>query len=424
MLFSVNCACLLLNFCVHMVKKKVVNDPVYGFITLSGELIFKLIEHPFFQRLRRIKQLGLAEYVYPGALHTRFHHAIGAMHLMTETIENLQQKGVKISEDEKIAVQAAILLHDIGHGPFSHSLEHALFNGINHEHISFKIMQLLNDELNGALDLCMKIYAGKYERKFLHELVSSQLDIDRLDYINRDSFFTGVSEGTIGAERIIKMLHVVDEELVVEEKGIYSVENFLNARRLMYWQVYFHKTAIAAESTLLQILKRAKKLIHKDKLLFMPENLRFFMENEVTSAVLESQAQTIAQFTLLDDYDLWFCIKQWANHEDRILSQLCLNLLNRTLPKVLIAEKEWDEGLVAEKKAKTALAFDISEKHAKYFCNTGQISNSAYLKKGKSIKILTKSGEIKNIDEASDLPNIKALSRAVKKFYFYFPKNF
>jgi HD superfamily phosphohydrolase len=403
-------------------KKKVVNDPVYGFITISGDLLFKLIEHPYFQRLRRIKQLGLAEYVYPGALHTRFHHAIGSLHLMTETLENLKQKGIEITQEETFAAQAAILLHDIGHGPFSHSLENVLFVNLNHEHISLMIMEMLASEFKGELDLSLTIFSGKYKKKFLCELVSSQLDIDRLDYINRDSFFTGVSEGTIGSDRIIKMFTVVDNELVVEEKAIYSVENFLNTRRLMYWQVYFHKTAIAAEVTLIQMLRRAKKLVKENKNLFLSDALRYFMDKEITLDLLKNDFIGIENFLRLDDYDLWFCIKQWAHGEDKILATLAKNLLNRNLPKVILTDKQWDEEHVLEMKSKTAGYYGISLKDASYFCNTGLISNSAYLKKGNSIKILTKKGEIKNIDEASDLPNIKALSKVVKKHYFCFPK--
>lgn len=407
-----------------MNKRKIINDPVYGFITIRSELIFDIINHPYFQRLRRIKQMGLAELVYPGAHHTRFHHALGAMHLMSITLDNLRTKGVEITDDEYEGALAAILLHDIGHGPFSHALEFSLLEDVPHEHLSRMIMSRLNQEFDGALSKALDIFNGTCEKAFLHQLVSSQLDIDRLDYLRRDSFFSGVSEGTIGADRIIKMLDVKDGQLVVEEKGIYSIENFLSARRLMYWQVYLHKAGVSAEKMLISIINRAKKITRKGSAeLFMSEGLRYFFENEIGIEHFAEDPKTLSYFLELDDYDLWGAIKIWAKHEDEILSKLCQMLLNRELFRIQFSA----EPITKEEKETIqegiAKAYGIKSKDVKYFFSTGQVTNNAYLSNDKKIMIVSKNGEVRDVVEAADLPNIKAMSKIVRKYYRCWPKD-
>lgn len=327
-------------------KRKIFNDPVYGFVTIHSDLVYDLIEHPFFQRLRRIKQLGMAEFVYPGALHTRFHHALGAMHLMHEALLVLQSKGNLITEDEFEAAQIAILLHDIGHGPFSHALEYTILRNINHEDISSLLMEKLNTQFGGRLSLAIDMFKGTYERDFFHQLISSQLDMDRLDYLTRDCFFTGVAEGTIGVERIIKMLNVVNNQLVVEEKGLLSVENFLNARRLMYWQVYLHKTAICAETMLIQIISRARELIHQGEDVFAGQALKVFLKENISLKEFQNNDKYLQSFTLLDDYDIWACVKNWQFHSDKILSTICKDLLNRNLFKIKISNQPIEQTLI------------------------------------------------------------------------------
>lgn len=398
-------------------KKKVINDPVYGFIKLQGDLIFEVIEHPFFQRLRRIKQLGIADYVYPGALHTRFHHALGASHLMKITLDSLREKGHDITELEYESTILAILLHDIGHGPLSHALEYTLLSGVKHERISSLLIHRLNEELNGRLSTTIQIFEGSYHKNFLHQLVSSQLDIDRLDYLNRDSFFTGVTEGTVGAERIIKMFDVVGNQLVVEEKGIYSVENFLNSRRLMYWQVYFHKTSISVEAIIIQAIKRAKELLSAGYQIYLTKALEPFFKREITEQCFIEEPTLLEAFTKLDDNDIWACIKDWQYSGDRVLNLLSNALLDRRLFKTIIFSEAPDQsqqdGLRGDIESK--LGFGPAE--SKYLCVSGVISNEAYVSTKNNIMILNKNGSLQDIADASDLPNIKSLSKIVKKYY-------
>ncbi len=400
-----------------MNKKKIINDPVHGFISIPSELIFDLIQHPFFQRLRRIRQLGLSDFIYPGALHTRFHHALGAMHLMSLALDTLRQKGFEISDQELEAAQIAILLHDIGHGPFSHTLEFILLKDIHHEDLSQLIMQELNQLFGGRLQMAVDIFTDKYPRRFLHQLVSSQLDMDRMDYLLRDSFFTGVVEGKIGADRIIKMLTLKNEELLVEEKGIYSIENFLTARRLMYWQVYLHKTNIAAEQMLIQLLRRAKNLRLKGKKLFLSEGLEKLIDSSPSLDDFKKNSEYLYAYLSLDDYDIWACIKSWQKHPDFILSTLSKMILERRLFKLYLSAEPIDKQEIIDKKEKIIAHYGIKPKHSRYFLMNGTTSNEAYLAKGDKINILTKKGEVKDIAQASDLPNIKALRKIVKKYY-------
>lgn len=398
-------------------KRKIINDPVHGFISIQSELIYDLINHPYFQRLRRIKQLGMAEFVYPGALHTRFHHALGAMHLMEVALNTIKQKGTVITDEEWEAAQIAILLHDIGHGPMSHALEATILNGIAHEKISLMFMMELNQIFKGKLDLAVQIFSDTYHRRFFHQLVASQLDIDRLDYLQRDCFFTGVSEGIIGGDRILKMLTVHEDKLTVEEKGIYSIENFLTARRLMYWQVYFHKTNISADRMLIQIIKRAKYLARKNNEIPSTSNLAFFLTQKATLQDFYEHPEYLQAFATLDDYDIWGAIKMWVNHKDKVLSTLSRNLLNRHLFKVKITEEKVSKNFLKEKEEKILKKLNLKQKDVKYFLLNGVISNEAYLSKKDKINILTKKGEILDIAQASDLPNIKALRKIVKKYY-------
>ena len=410
-------------------KRKIINDPVYGFINITSELIYDLIEHPYYQRLRRIKQLGLAELVYPGALHTRFHHALGAMHLMNEAMTTLRQKGHHISDEECEAAQIAILLHDIGHGPFSHVLEHYILNqvpheqGVHHEELSLQIMQAMNEDLGGKLNLAIEIFTGKYPRQFLHQLISGQLDVDRMDYLNRDSFFTGVREGNIGAERILKMLDVIDNQLVVEQKGIYSVENFLTARRLMYWQVYLHKTSICAEVMLSQIVRRARELVKSGIEVFATEGFGLFLKNDVTLEEFVSDKRYLQAFTEMDDNDIWACVKIWSKHNDLILSGLCMKLLNRKLYKILISDEPFENSFLEKIKNDFLNRDEINDDNLSYFVIDGIITNEAYLSEKQAINILTKNKLVVDIADASDLPTIKALSNVVKKYYICWAKD-
>ncbi len=398
------------------------NDPVYGFITIYNELIFDIIEHRYFQRLRRIKQLGLTELVYPGAHHTRFHHAIGAMYLMQKTLDNLRSKGVMIFDAEYEAALIAILLHDIGHGPFSHTLEFSLFQDVKHEQISLWLFDKLNQEFKGQLEMAKQIFTGKYPRKFLHQLVSSQLDVDRLDYLKRDSFFTGVHEGTIGAERIIKMLTVVDDRLVVEEKGIYSIENFLNARRLMYWQVYLHKTSVAAEAMLISLIKRAKKLTQQGEDVPATPAFTIFLERDINRQDFFDDKDLLDVFVQLDDTDIWGSIKHWLSHQDMILRTLSNDLLSRKLFKIKIFNEKIEKETLQSIEDQL-LKQGVKKSEIPYLIQKGTISNSAYMVKDERIDILMKSGEILDVAQASDLPNIKAMSKIVKKFYVSYPKS-
>ncbi|MFN3405736.1 MAG: HD domain-containing protein [Cytophagaceae bacterium] len=405
-----------------MNKNKIFNDPVYGFITIPGQRIFDIIDHPWFQRLRRIKQLGLTDLIYPGALHTRFHHALGAMHLMGTALNRLKAKGHNISDEEAEAAQMAILLHDSGHGPFSHALENTLLSQVHHEKLSMLFMNKLNKEMNGALDLTIKMFRNNYKRKFFHQLISSQLDIDRLDYLKRDSFFTGVMEGTIGEDRIIKMLDVVNDSLVVEEKGIYSIENFLSSRRLMYWQVYLHKTTVSVEKMLIQIITRAQDLCRQGKALNTSLALSLFLEREVKYTDIEKDEKYFNAFVTLDDFDIWSAIKAWQHHEDKILSTLCSNLLARRLFKIQISNSPFDTKTVEKVRKELIKKYNFNIEELEYFLIKGTISNAAYVPVGETINILTKRGEVIDVAQASDLPNIKAISKIVKKHYLCYPK--
>lgn len=401
-------------------KLKIFNDPIYGFITIPNSLIFDLIAHKYFQRLRRISQMGMSYLVYPGAHHTRFHHAMGSMHLMQKAVNVLRFKGVEISEDEENGLLIAILLHDIGHGPFSHAMEHSIVTGVSHEAISLLFMETLNTEFNGSLTLAIQIFKGEYHRNFMCQLISSQLDMDRADYLKRDSFYTGVAEGNINAERLITMLNVVDDELVVEEKGIYSVEKFLVARRLMYWQVYLHKTSVVAEQLLMRVLKRAKELSEVGVDLKASRALDYFLKNEINGANFNTE--TLDIFAHLDDYDIVSAMKEWQYHEDFVLKNLCDMIINRDLLKVKLKDKKRKLDDVKTHKAKVMKRYNITSKEADYFVFTGQISNQAYQVKSQNINILHKSGKIQDIVKASDQLNLKALSKPVTKYYICYPK--
>lgn len=404
-----------------MNKKKIINDPVYGFISIPNELIYDLISHPWFQRLRRIKQLGLTDYVYPGALHTRFHHALGAMHLMKETLDNLREKNIEISPAEYEATLIAILLHDIGHSPYSHALEHVLIPEFTHERLSYLIINQLNLQFNGELNLAIEVFSGHYERKFLCQLVASQLDVDRLDYLNRDSFFTGVSEGKIGSERIIKLLNVYDDELVIEEKGIYSIENFLSSRRLMYWQVYLHKTTVAVEQMLRQIIKRAKEINSEEHKNVSPD-LLLFLKTGTSIKEIEENSQILAAFTNLDDYDILGAIKFWKSSNDYILKKYCQMLIDRKILNLKFFEEEINDS-ETESKNNKLLKNGMSIEHVKYFVFHGLKSNAAYIGGDQKINVLTKKGKVVDIANASDLPNIKAMRKIVTKYYLCWPKS-
>ncbi|WP_214227278.1 HD domain-containing protein [Pedobacter sp. B4-66] len=405
-----------------MNKKKIINDPVYGFINIPSEIVFDLISHPYFQRLRYIKQLGMTHLVYPGALHTRFHHALGAMHLMGLAIEILRSKGHEINREEEEAATIAILLHDIGHGPFSHALEYSLVHGIKHEDISMLIMEKLNAEFDGRLTPAINIFKGKYHKNFLAQLVSGQLDLDRMDYLNRDSFFTGVSEGVISFDRIIKMFNVLDDNLVIEEKGIYSIENFLISRRLMYWQVYLHKTVIAGEMVLVKILKRAKELAVKGETLFATPALQHFLKNDVTEEDFFSADIHLSMFTQLDDQDIFASIKVWRDHPDRILAQLCKMLTNRNLYKVEITNDAPDQSRVDVLKENTAEFLKLTEDEVSYFVFTDVVRNRAYDAGHSNINILLKNNIIIDIAKASDLSNLESLDKTVKKHILCYPR--
>ncbi|HSH66671.1 MAG TPA: HD domain-containing protein [Bacteroidia bacterium] len=403
-------------------KLKIFNDPIYGFVSLHFELIFDLIEHPYFQRLRRIKQLGLTNLVYPGALHTRFHHAMGAMHLMSQAIDVIRSKGHEITDEEAKGVTIAILLHDIGHGPFSHALEHSIVNNVSHEDISELFMQRLNKEFNNQLQLAITIFQNKYKKKFLHQLVSSQLDMDRLDYLKRDSFFTGVSEGVVSSERIIKMLNVVNDQLAVEAKGIYSIEKFIIARRLMYWQVYLHKAVISAETLLVTILKRAKELAERKTALFCTPAFKKFLYNEYDKSDFVKSPELLDEFALLDDYDIMTSIKVWAEDKDVVLSMLCKQLVNRRLFKVEMQKQPFKEERILEIKKRMQQRFKLSKQEVEYFVLSGNVTNDAYRADKIRINILFKDGNVSDIADASDQLSIDVLSRTVKKYYLCYPK--
>ena len=404
-------------------KNKIFNDPIYGFVSVNNPLIFDIIQNPFFQRLRRIRQLGLTDFVYPGALHTRFHHALGAMHLMGKALETLRSKGHMIFDAEFEAALIAVLLHDVGHGPFSHTLEFSLLEGIRHEEITLLTLKRLNKEYGGRLTLAIQIFEGKYPRKFLTQLVSSQLDMDRLDYLQRDCFFTGVHEGKIGAERIIKMLNLANDELVVEEKAIYSVENFLSARRLMYWQVYLHKTAISAERMLIEVVRRAKWLTQQGKSVPATPALAIFLERNINRNDFEEDPDILEVFMTLDDTDVWGSLKFWANHKDPVLFTLSNMIIKRKLFQVLLSGEKIPESNHTKLIERVSQTMKVTHEEANYFVKKGAVTNSAYIATDKSIKVLKKDGSIIDVVEASDLPNIKAMSGLVKKYYLCWPKN-
>lgn len=405
-----------------MNKNKIINDPVYGFITVKSDLIFDIISHPFFQRLRHIKQLGLTDLVYPGALHTRFQHALGAMHLMGKVLDNLRQKKIEISDAEYESAQIAILLHDVGHGPFSHALEDSLLNSIKHESISYLMMAHLHEELGGAIDVALKIFRNSYPRRFFHQLVSSQLDIDRLDYLTRDCFFTGVQEGTIGVERIISMLTVHRDQLVVEEKGIYSIENFLTARRLMYWQVYLHKATVSSERMLVNIIRRAKLLVRGGEQVPASSSLLLFLKNDFSIDDFRTNKKALHAFGTLDDNDIWGAIKLWRNHDDRILSLLCRMILERRLFQIVLSTDPIRKFLVEKIRTGVSRQYRTLRSESQYLFSHGTVSNEAYAE-GEKINILTKNGELLDIAQASDLPNIKAFNKIVKKNYLCWPRD-
>ena len=406
-----------------MNKKKIFNDPVYGFVTIPTEFLFDLIEHRYFQRLRRIQQLGLTGFVYPGALHTRFHHALGAMHLMSLALRTLKDKGVKISAAEGEAALAAILLHDVGHGPLSHALETAIFQDVPHEQLSLFIMQRLNTEFGGRLDLAIDMFKGTYSRPFFHQLVSSQLDMDRLDYLNRDSFYTGVEEGRPGADRLIKMLRVHNERLVLEEKAVYSVENFLVSRRLMYWQVYLHKTVTSAEQMVIRTVQRARDLARQGVEVPASGCLGYFLGRAVRLDEFERDDKILSHFVELDDFDIWSAIKAWANHPDKVLSYLSNSVLHRNLLKIVLAPEPFDDEFRLGIRELIEEKFNLLPAEAELLLISGRLSNSAYNAESQEpIEILTKKGDVVNVMEASDLPNIRALSQRVEKFYICYPK--
>ncbi len=401
-------------------KLKIFNDPIYGFITIPDTLLYDLIQHPYFQRLRRISQMGLSYLVYPGAHHTRFHHALGCMHIMQKAVEVLRYKGVIISNEEEKALYIAILLHDIGHGPFSHAMEHSIVENVNHEAISLLFMNKLNEEFDGQLTLAIRVFKGEYHRKFMLQLISSQLDMDRMDYLRRDSFYSGVAEGNINSDRLIQMMNVVDDVLVIEEKGIYSVEKFLMARRLMYWQAYLHKTSLVAENMLVRVLKRAKELSQKGIVLPCSEPLFYFMQhkvelNDFDDAVLE-------RFSQLDDTDIIAALKAWQNHNDFILSNLSKMIVNRDLLKIKLSSEKYTPEDVEDLKSKLTNFYRISQQEASYFIFKGKIKNQAYNKDVEPIKILKKDRTIEDVVEASDQLNLKALSKPVTKYFICFPK--
>ena len=401
-------------------KLKIINDPIYGFITIPSSIIFELIEHRYFQRLRRISQMGMSYLVYPGAHHTRFQHAIGAMHLMQKAVQTLIFKGVKISTEESEALYIAILLHDSGHGPFSHAMEHSIVEGIDHESISLLFMSELNKEFNNRLTLAIQIFSDNYHRNFFYQLISGQLDMDRLDYLKRDSFYTGVSEGSINSERLISMLNVVSDKLVVEEKGIYSVEKFIIARRLMYWQVYLHKTSLVAEQLLTRLLKRAKYLVTNGVDINASKHLSFFLNCSITKKSINSEI--LDEFANLDDNDIISAMKSWQYEDDFVLSNISKMLLNRELLKIEIQIEEFDREYLSESKQKLMARYSITDEEASYFVFKGQITNQAYSMEKETIDLYTKQGKIIDVANASDHFNLKALSKKVVKNYMCYPK--
>ena len=405
-----------------MNDSKIINDPIFGFIKIPNGLLLDIVEHPLMQRLTRIKQLGLTSMVYPSAQHTRFQHSIGAFHLMSEAITSLTQKGIFIFDSEEEAVEAAILMHDIGHGPFSHVLEHSLISGISHEDISLLMMEHINHEMKGTLNLALKIFKNEYPKKFLHQLISSQLDMDRLDYLRRDSFFTGVTEGNIGSARIIKMLDVVDDNLVVNSKGLYSIENYLMARRLMYWQVYLHKTTVSSEKVLVNALLRAKYLTKRGKNIFATPCLKYFLYNDINADTFKKDEKAQRNYALLDDNDIWSTIKVWLNDNDKILSILAHDLLNRNLFKVEIYNEPISENHINEIQNTLSEKFGVSKDDAHFLISVGTIQKDMYDVNDDRITILFKDNTLKDISEASEVMNISLLSKKIRKYYLCYQR--
>jgi HD superfamily phosphohydrolase len=401
-------------------KLKIFNDPIYGFITIPNALIYDLIQHPYFQRLRRISQMGLSYLVYPGANHTRFHHALGCMHLMQKAVEVLRFKGVSISSEEENALYIAILLHDIGHGPFSHAMEKSIVEDVHHEEISLLFMHQLNVEFNGQLNLAILVFEGDYHRKFMLQLISSQLDMDRMDYLKRDSFYSGVAEGNVNSERLIQMMNVVDDVLVIEEKGIYSVEKFLMSRRLMYWQAYLHKTSLVAELILTRILKRAKELTLKGIVLPCSEPLQFFLQNKITLTTFDTE--TLDLFSQLDDFDIISALKSWQRQDDFILSSLSKMIINRDLLKIKLTSEKVPVEDLQPLKERFASENNINIAETNFFIFKGKIKNQAYSKVQEPIRILKKDRTVEDVIESSDQLNLKSLSKSVTKYYICFPK--
>ncbi|WP_315039146.1 HD domain-containing protein [Capnocytophaga sputigena] len=400
-------------------KLKIINDPIYGFIHIPSTLVFDIIEHPYFQRLRRINQMALSYLVFPGAKHTRFEHVLGCVFLMQKTVEMLRFKGIQISDKEAEGLYIAILLHDIGHGPFSHAMEHSIVEGISHEEISLRFMQELNKVFNGKLETAIAMFQGTYPRKFMHQLISSQLDMDRADYLKRDSFYTGVAEGNINSERLISMLNVRNDELVVEEKGLYSVEKFLIARRLMYWQVYLHKTSVAAEQILIRLLNRAKELVQQGQELTMSTALAFFVKNKISKDNFSQEV--LEMFARLDDTDIISAMKEWQFHPDAVLSKLSKMLLNRDLLKIKVRLNDFEEQKI-KRLQKLSLAKGIDEKNMKYFVFTGVMTNRAYNPEKEIIKILTKNGRVVELSKTSEAINLEPLSQVTERYYICYPK--
>ena len=400
-------------------KLKIINDPIYGFIHIPSSLVFDIIEHPYFQRLRRINQMGLSYLVFPGAKHTRFEHVLGCVFLMQKTVEMLRFKGIQISEKEAEGLYIAILLHDIGHGPFSHAMEHSIVEGISHEEISLRFMQELNKVFNGKLDTAIAIFQGTYPRKFMHQLISGQLDMDRADYLKRDSFYTGVAEGNINSERLISMLNVRNDELVVEEKGLYSVEKFLIARRLMYWQVYLHKTSVVAEQILIRLLNRAKELVQQGQELTMSTALAFFVKNKISKNNFSQEV--LEMFACLDDTDIISAMKEWQFHPDVVLSKLSKMLLNRDLLKIKVRLNDFEEQKI-KRLQKLSVAKGVEEKDIKYFVFTGVMTNRAYNPGKEIIKILTKNGRVVDLTKTSEAINLEPLSQVTERYYICYPK--
>ena len=403
-------------------ERKIINDPVFGFINIPKGLLYDIVRHPLLQRLTRIKQVGLSSVVYPGAQHTRFQHSLGAFYLMSEAITQLTSKGNFIFDSEAETVQAAILLHDIGHGPFSHVLEDTIVQGVSHEEISLMLMERMNKEMNGQLSLAIQIFKDEYPKRFLHQLVSGQLDMDRLDYLRRDSFYTGVTEGNIGSARIIKMLDVADDRLVIESKGIYSIENFLTARRRMYWQGYLHKTSVAYERMLISTLLRAKELASQGVELFASPALHFFLYNDINHTEFHNNPDCLENFIQLDDNDIWTALKVWSNHPDKVLSTLSLGMINRNIFKVENSAEPIGEDRIKELTLQISQQLGITLSEANYFVSTPSIEKNMYDPADDSIDIIYKDGTIKNIAEASDMLNISLLSKKVKKYYLCYQR--